>query len=347
MPFFYAVSKLDRDLVDPFLSKGCNKDIDNACETAMTVKIGISACVLGEKVRYDGGHKASAFCMQQLAPLVQYVPVCPEMAIGMSAPRPAIRLQQDAALNVHLVQSNDASIDHTAAMLAFTEKKLPQLSELSGYIVCAKSPSCGMERVRLFDHKGQQLGKLGIGIYTHQLMQKYPWLPVEEDGRLFDDALRENFICRVFSCHDYQQTMRDGFSVGKLVAFHSRYKFLVMAHSPVAYRELGRLVAQAKLFEPAKLQQRYLLELMQALKNIASRKQHANVLQHLQGFLKHGLSAAAKQELSDVIHRYRQGFVPLLAPITLLQHHLRLYPNNYISNQRYFEPYPESLGLRG
>lgn len=312
----------------------------------MTVKIGISACVLGDKVRYDGGHKASAFCMQQLAPLVQYVPVCPEMAIGMSAPRPAIRLQLDAEHQVRLVQSNNSAIDHTAAMLAFTEQKLPQLAQLSGYIVCAKSPSCGMERVRLFDAKGQQLGKLGVGLYTHQLMQKYPWLPVEEDGRLFDPALKENFICRVFSCYDYQQTMQDGFSVGKLVAFHSRYKFLVMAHSPTAYRELGRLVANAKLFAADELQQRYLLELMQALKNIASRKQHANVLQHLQGFLKHGLSAESKQELADLIQRYRQGFVPLLAPLTLLQHHLKQQPNAYVSAQRYFAPYPESLGLR-
>ena len=312
----------------------------------MTVKIGISACVLGDKVRYDGGHKASAFCMQQLAPLVQYVPVCPEMAIGMSAPRPAIRLQLDAEHQVHLVQSNNSAIDHTAAMLAFTEQKLPQLAQLSGYIVCAKSPSCGMERVRLFDAKGQQLGKLGVGLYTHQLMQKYPWLPVEEDGRLFDPALRENFICRVFSCYDYQQTMQDGFSVGKLVAFHSRYKFLVMAHSPTAYRELGRLVANAKLFAADELQQRYLLALMQALKNIATRKQHANVLQHLQGFLKHGLSTEAKQELADLIQRYRQGFVPLLAPLILLQHHLKQQPNAYVSAQRYFAPYPESLGLR-
>lgn len=312
----------------------------------MTIKVGISACVLGEKVRYDGGHKASAFCLQQLGPWVEYVAVCPEMAIGMSSPRPAIRLQLDAGHGVHLVQSNNSAIDHTAAMLDFTVKKLPQLADLSGYIVCAKSPSCGMERVRLFDATGQQLGKQGVGLYTRQLMQHYPWLPVEEDGRLFDPELKENFICRVFSCYDYQQTMQDGFSVGKLVAFHSRYKFLVMAHSPVAYRELGRLVASAKLFSSQELQQRYLHDLMQALKNIATRKQHTNVLQHLQGFLKHGLTAVAKQELSDLIHRYRQGFVPLMAPLTLLQHHLKQYPNAYISAQRYFSPYPENLGLR-
>lgn len=312
----------------------------------MAINIGISACLLGEKVRYDGGHKASAFCLQQLSPLVRYVPVCPEMAIGMPSPRPAIRLQLDEKQNVHLVQSNNSNIDHTEAMQHYTATALPQFAALSGYIVCAKSPSCGMERVRLFDAKGQQMGKLGVGLFTHQLMLKYPWLPVEEDGRLFDSDLRENFICRVFSCYDYQQTMQDGFSVGKLVAFHSRYKFLVMAHSPTAYRTLGRLVAQAKLFAADELSQRYLLELMQALKNIATRKQHTNVLQHLQGFLKHGLTAEAKQELAELIHRYRQGYVPLLAPITLLQHHLKLQPNDYVSNQRYFAPYPESLGLR-
>jgi uncharacterized protein YbgA (DUF1722 family)/uncharacterized protein YbbK (DUF523 family) len=312
----------------------------------MTMKIGISACVLGEKVRFDGGHKASTFCLQQLAPLVEFVAICPEMAIGMKAPRPAIRLQLDHQHQVRLVQSNDASIDHTAAMQAFSENKLAQLTDLSGYIVCAKSPSCGMERVRMFNAKGDGLGKIGVGVFTRQLMHTYPWLPVEEDGRLLDPALKENFICRVYSCFDYQQTMRDGFSVGKLVAFHSRYKFLVMAHSPVGYRQLGRLVAQAKLFAPDQLQQRYLLELMQALKNIASRKQHSNVLQHLQGFLKHTLTPKAKQELSDLIHRYRQGGVPLLAPITLLQHHLSEHANAYVSAQRYFSPYPELLGLR-
>lgn len=312
----------------------------------MTIKIGISACVLGEKVRFDGGHKASTFCLQQLAPVVDFVPICPEMAIGMPAPRPAIRLQLDDEQQVHLVQSNNNTVNHTGAMLAFSEKQLPKLSDLSGYVVCAKSPTCGMERVRLYDTSGQQLGKLGVGLYTRQLMQTYPWLPVEEDGRLFDPALKENFICRVFSCYDYQQSMRDGFTVGKLVAFHSRYKFLIMAHSTVAYRQLGRLVAQAKLFSAAELERRYLLELMQALKNIASRKQHANVLQHLQGFLKHGLTSEAKQELAELIHRYRQGFVPLLAPLTLLQHHLRLQPNDYVSSQRYFSPYPENLGLR-
>ncbi|KKO46158.1 membrane protein [Arsukibacterium ikkense] len=312
----------------------------------MTIKIGISACVLGEPVRFDGGHKASGFCLQQLKPLVQYIAVCPEQAIGLGVPRPAIRLQRDSAMQIRLVQSRDPAIDHTAKMLSYTEKLLPELAVLSGYVVCAKSPSCGMERVRLYDDAGQQLGKIGVGIYTRQLMQHYPWLPVEEDGRLLDPTIKENFITRIFACHDYQQQMQGGFTVAKLVQFHSRYKFLVMAHSPVAYRELGRLVASAKLFTPADLSERYLTDLMHALKNIASRQQHANVLQHLQGFLKKSLNRAEKLELTDLIHRYRQGFLPLMAPLTLLNHHLRQFPNQYVAAQRYLNPYPEQLGLR-
>lgn len=312
----------------------------------MTVKIGISACVLGEKVRFDGGHKASVFCTQQLQPLVQYIPVCPEQAIGMGVPRPAIRLQRDARQQIRLVQNRDNSLDYTAQMLDFTAQILPRFAELSGYIVCAKSPSCGMERVKLYDAAGNALGKVAVGIYTRQLMQTYPWLPIEEDGRLLDPVLKENFISRVFACYDYQQTMAAGFSVGKLVTFHSRYKFLLLAHSPQAYRQLGKLVAEAKLFSAAVLQQRYLTELMQAMSNIANRKQHANVLQHLQGFFKKLMDSAARQELTELIDRYRRGLVPLMAVVALLQHYLRLYPNRYLQQQVYFSPYPEQLGLR-
>lgn len=312
----------------------------------MAVKIGISACVLGENVRFDGGHKASTFCTQQLKPLVQYVAVCPEQAIGMGTPRPAIRLQRTADQQIRLVQTRDNSLDYTSQMLEFTHSIMPRFAELSGYIVCAKSPTCGMERVKLYAEDGTALGKMAIGMYTRELMQSYPWLPIEEDGRLLDPALKENFVSRVFACYDYQQTMRDGFTIGKLVAFHSRYKFLVLAHSPVAYRQLGKLVAEAKLFTPAELQLRYLTELMQAMRQIATRKQHANVLQHLQGFFKQLMDSAARQELSALIERYRLGRVPLLAPVTLLQHYLRLFPNQYLQQQVYFNPYPEQLGLR-
>lgn len=312
----------------------------------MTIQIGISACVLGEKVRYDGGHKNSVFCSDVLAKFVTFVPVCPEQAIGMPVPRPAIRLQQNLDGEIRLVNSKDNRLDFTQQMLSFSAKVLPQLQHLSGYIVCAKSPSCGMERVRLTDANGALLGKVGVGVFTRQLMQTYPWLPVEEDGRLLDPALRENFITRVYTLAAWHQLLASGFTIGKLVEFHSQFKFLIMAHHPVAYRSLGRLVAQAKLFAPEALAQRYLLELMQALQQQATRKQHANVLMHLQGFFKKMLSAAAKQELLEVIHQYRLGHAPLLAPLTLLKHHLRTYPHQYVAAQRYLLPFPAELGLR-
>jgi uncharacterized protein YbgA (DUF1722 family) len=190
------------------------------------------------------------------------------------------------------------------------------------------------------------LGKVATGLFTQRLMQKYPWLPVEEDGRLLDADLKENFITRVYALHAWQQMLATGFSIGKLVEFHSQFKFLIMAHHPTAYRELGRLVAQAKLFAIDDLAQRYLLEFMRALKQLATRKQHANVLMHLQGFFKKMLSPAAKQELLSLIHQYRLGHAPLMAPLTLLKHHLSLHPHQYVAAQRYLLPYPPELGLR-
>lgn len=312
----------------------------------MTIQIGISACVLGEKVRYDGGHKNSPFCSAVLSSFVRYLPICPEQAIGMGIPRPAIRLLKTADGDIRLVNSKDSSIDFTEKMHQFTESKLPTLAPLSGYIVCAKSPSCGMERVRIVDEQGALLGKVATGLFTQRLMQKYPWLPVEEDGRLLDADLKENFITRVYALHAWQQMLATGFSIGKLVEFHSQFKFLIMAHHPTAYRELGRLVAQAKLFALDDLAQRYLLEFMRALKQLATRKQHANVLMHLQGFFKKMLSPAAKQELLSLIHQYRLGHAPLMAPLTLLKHHLSLHPHQYVAAQRYLLPYPPELGLR-
>ena len=312
----------------------------------MTIQIGISACVLGEKVRYDGGHKNSPFCSAVLSSFVRYLPICPEQAIGMGIPRPAIRLLKTADGDIRLVNSKDSQIDFTEKMHQFTDAKLPALAQLSGYIVCAKSPSCGMERVRLVDEQGALLGKVATGLFTQRLMQKYPWLPVEEDGRLLDADLKENFITRVYALHAWQQMLATGFSIGKLVEFHSQFKFLIMAHHPTAYRELGRLVAQAKLFALDDLAQRYLLEFMRALKQLATRKQHANVLMHLQGFFKKMLSPAAKQELLSLIHQYRLGHAPLMAPLTLLKHHLSLHPHQYVAAQRYLLPYPPELGLR-
>lgn len=308
--------------------------------------LGISSCLLGQRVRYDGGHKLSLFCQQQMAPFVDFASFCPEQALGLGTPRQAIRLMKMPDGMVQLVNNRDASLNYTDAMQALTEQRLPGMAAFAGYVVCAKSPSCGMERVRLVDHEGTLLGKIGRGLFTHQLMQRYPWLPVEEDGRLLDQGIRESFLSRVYALHHWQQLMADGFSIGKLVTFHSQYKFLLLAHQPVAYRALGRLVAQAKLFNKDELPARYLTDFMQALSQVSSRKNHSNVLMHLQGFFKKVLSADAKAELLTLIHQYRLGQIPLLAPLTLLKHHLRLHPDDYVAAQRYLEPFPTAIGVR-
>jgi len=312
----------------------------------MSIKIGISACVLGQKVRFDGGHKLSEFCRQVVAPLVEFVPFCPEMALGMPAPRPAIRLVKQDSGDIRLLNNKDSSLDYTDAMKALSQRQCAGMADFSGYIVCAKSPTCGMERVRLVDPRGMQLGKVATGVFTQELQKAWPWLPIEEDGRLHDPGLLESFMTRVYALAAWQQLMASGFSVSKLIQFHSQYKFIVLAHNPTAYRELGRLVAQPKLFSPDELSRRYLMDFMHALKQVATRKTHANVLMHLQGFFKKLLPSEARQELSELIHQYRLGHAPLLAPLTLLKHYLRLHPNDYVAAQRYFEPFPRQMGLR-
>jgi len=314
--------------------------------TEMKLKIGVSACVLGERVRYDGGHKLSEFVAKKLAPFTEFVPYCPELAIGLGIPRTAIRLMKFADGQTRLVNNRDSSIDYTDLMVSTTQQRLPELAELQGYIVCAKSPSCGMERVRLVDERGGQLGKVAVGVFTRELMQAFPWLPVEEDGRLLDDGIRESFMTRVYALSDWQSRMQDGFTVGKLVKFHSQYKFILLAHHPVAYRELGRLVANPQLFHKDALALRYLTDFMRALAVPTTRKNHANVLMHLQGFFKKVLSGDAKAELLELIHQYRLGHIPLLAPLTLLKHHLRFNPDDYVAAQRYLQPFPTELGVR-
>lgn len=309
------------------------------------IRIGISACVLGENVRFDSGHKASVFVTQELSSYFSFVPVCPEVGIGLSVPRPTIRLVSNEE-RVALVETKDASKDYTQSMYEFSERKVDELEpmNLCGYIVCAKSPTCGMERVKVYKH--QRADKEGVGLYTETLMRKMPWLPVEEDGRLHDPVLRENFITRVYCLYDFYQSMGEQATPGKVVAFHSRYKLTLMAHHPESYKELGRLVANIKQYQPQDFINEYRLGLMEALKNRASRKNNTNVLMHLQGYFKRSLTKEQKAELAQVIDDYRAGLLPLLAPLTLLKHYLKMYPDGYLEQQHYFEPYPQQLRLR-
>lgn len=311
------------------------------------IPVGISACLLGEPVRFDGGHKRLCFAVEQLTPYFRFEPICPEMAVGLPVPRPALRLVNSEQNGLRLRASNGGDLDVTDVMQAFAERKSGALHHLCGFILCAKSPSCGMERVKVYDHSGKNARKSGTGLFAQAIKQALPWLPLEEDGRLQDPVLRENFIERVYALHELHQLFQQGVTRGALMAFHSRYKLLLLAHSQPAYRELGPFVAKMAEWDSLEaFALEYRLRLMRLLSRPASRRNHTNVLMHVQGYFRPYLTSSQRQELANLIERYRQGVQPLLAPMTLLRHYMTEYPDDYLAQQRYFDPYPEALRLR-
>ena len=308
------------------------------------IRIGISSCLLGQAVRYDGGHKHNGYITESLGEFFEFVPFCPEVAIGLGVPRPPIRL----VAGKHGTRARgvkDVSLDVTDQLVAYAEKVAPKLTDVSGYILKKGSPSCGMERVKVYSATGKPGGNAS-GVYAGTLMRRLPELPFEEEGSLMDPCLRENFIERVFVYHRWQQLNAQRLTAKALVEFHTRHKFIALAHDEKAYRELGRLVATAGRSGMAELGRRYIQLLMQALKKPATRTRHTNVLQHLSGFLKQKMDAADKRELLELIDTYRRGRVPLVVPITLLRHHLRRHPQPYLSEQYYLTPHPDELMLR-
>ncbi|MFA0413083.1 YbgA family protein [Vibrio renipiscarius] len=309
------------------------------------IKIGVSACVLGETVRFDGGHKSSRFVTKELGQHFQFVPVCPEVESGMPVPRPTIRLVSNEE-RIALVETRDATKDHTDTMVNFSRQRVGRLQQeqLRGYVVCAKSPTCGMERVKVYGSNMAE--KSGVGLYTQELMEQMPWLPIEEDGRLNDPILKENFVTRVFCLHDFYQTMDGEPTAGKIVSFHSRYKLTLMAHHPASYKELGKLVAKISDYSMDEFYPLYRVGLMAAMTHRASRKNNTNVLMHIQGYFKKVLDKNEKAELCRVIDDYRVGLLPLLAPLTLLKHHMQRFPDEYLQNQKFLNPYPQELRLR-
>ena len=308
------------------------------------IRIGVSSCLLGQEVRYDGGHKHQPYLTATLARYFEFVAYCPEVAIGMGVPRPPIRLVQFKN-KIRVVGVKDDAIDVTDALRNYAMQVASQVQDISGYIFKKGSPSCGMERVKVFTEKGMPQ-KNGRGMFADTLMQCLPLLPMEEEGRLMDPVLRENFIERVFLYRRWQDLLQQGLNKKRLLEFHTRHKFSILAHDEVIYRELGRMVAEMGKGNLKAFADEYLGVVMQAMQKKTTRRKHSNVLMHVMGFLKKQLHKDDKQELLDVFQQYREGLVPLIVPVTLLKHHLRKYPDPYIEQQYYFSPYPHELMLR-
>ncbi|WOE78591.1 DUF523 and DUF1722 domain-containing protein [Pseudomonas protegens] len=308
-------------------------------------KIAISACLMGVEVRYNGGHKESRLCSRVLSEYFDFVPLCPEVAIGMGTPREPIRLVGDPE-QPRAVGTVDASLDVTLPLAEYGERMAAQVDDICGYIFMQNSPSCGLERVKVYQANGIPHRNGGRGIYAQAFCAQHPNLPVEEAGRLNDPVLRENFLTRVYVYRDWQALLKQGLTRRALTDFHSRCKYLLMAHHPVQYKTLGNLLGSMGKGDPTLIGPRYFSELMAALSKCATRGTHSNVLQHLSGYLKQSISAEDKQEVQHVIGQYRHGIVPLVVPLTLLKHHFRQHPDPYIAQQLYLQPHPENLSLR-
>lgn len=320
----------------------------NQGETSMIqfgpIGIGISACLLGHPVRYNGKHKLSSLCTETLTQYFQFHPICPEEAIGLGTPRPPIHLVGDPTAP-RVIGVENSSLDVTDALHELGQRTAETRRDISGFILMQKSPSCGMQGVKVMANKGNPTSSGAAGAFANALMRARPELPVEEEGRLADPVLLENFISRVYVHAHWWQLQHEGLTRKGLLTFHQRYKYLLMATHREQYVRLGRAVAQSsstplEVFAPT-----YFRQLMQALKQPATRGTHFNVLQHLAGYLKRHLDKRQKQELQQLFSRYRLEEVPLAAPIALLKQHFSRHTNNYIAGQAYLQPHPEALGL--
>jgi uncharacterized protein YbgA (DUF1722 family)/uncharacterized protein YbbK (DUF523 family) len=306
------------------------------------ILVGISSCLLGNEVRFDGGHKRHSYIEQTLGQYFQFRSFCPEVECGMGIPRPVIQLR-NTDHGIRCVEFKNHNVDVTERLQSISEQQRHWLSGLCGYILKKDSPSCGMERVKVY---GSHVAtRNGTGIFARYLKQQFPILPIEEEGRLGDPGLRENFIQRVFVMRRWQELRQQPLTVNGLMTFHSRHKLIVMSHDQNQARMLGRIVAVSHSGAMEAMADRYISALMACLKIVASRGNHVNVLQHIQGYLKNKLDADDKKELIETIESYRLGIVPLIVPITLLKHHFRKQPDAFIDNSYYMSPHPAELAL--
>lgn len=309
------------------------------------IKLGISSCLLGEPVRYDGQHKLDSFLRDTLGLYVDYVPVCPEVEVGLGIPREAMHLSGDPA-SPRLVTVK-TGIDHTDRMNAWAKQRVEQLEHeaLCGFIFKSRSPSSGMERVKVYTDNGMAV-KTGVGLFAAAFMAHFPLLPVEEEGRLQDLELRENFIERIFTLQRWREMLASGKTLRNLIAFHAAHKYLLLSHSEVHCRQMGKLVAAGRDLPTSDLVAQYETLLLQAMALKSTRCKQVNVLQHIMGYFKKVLSADEKQELLHIIGQYADGILPLIVPVTLLSHFVRKYQDDYLAGQCYLNPHPIELQLR-
>jgi len=309
------------------------------------IKIGISSCLLGNAVRYDGGHKLDRFLRDTLGQYVDYVPVCPETECGMGIPRESMRLE--GKTGAPRLVTHRTREDKTEMMLRWAKKRVAELEaeNLCGFIFKSDSPSSGMERVKVYDDKGMPT-KTGVGIFARIFMEHFPLLPVEEEGRLHDTGLRENFIERIFTLKRWREIRNMTSSRGALVDFHTRHKLLLLSHSTKLYQAMGKLVAGQKSLSVQDLFLQYELMMMDALRLKTTPKKNVNVLQHMMGYFKEQLSADEKKELLEILDDYQKGFLPLIVPLTLIGHYVRKYDQAYLRKQIYLNPHPLELQLR-
>ncbi|EAQ65625.1 hypothetical protein MED121_08673 [Marinomonas sp. MED121] len=309
------------------------------------ITLGLSACLAGHNVRFNGGHTQSKLCLNVLSEHFNYMTFCPEVAAGFATPRPTMRLNEDKNKGVRLSYSNDPDSDVTDQLVQGFTPALSEFDQLDGYILMKNSPSCGMSRIKVYQENGMPKREMSQGLFAAALQEAYPLMPIEEEGRLNDAHLYENFILRVYAHHYFRVEVLEQPSLHKLMQFHTSYKYILLSQNQVLYKQLGQLLAKGSKDQIDTLVNEYFTLFMSALSRPAPRKGHVNTLLHVFGYFKRQLSKSAKQSILRTIKQYQAGQLPLVTPLTLLQHYTEQFGNDYLRQQRYFAPYPQTLGL--
>jgi uncharacterized protein YbgA (DUF1722 family)/uncharacterized protein YbbK (DUF523 family) len=314
-------------------------------EHDLTIRVGMSACLAGDEVRFNGGHSRQRYLTDTLGQFFEFVTACPEIEAGMTVPRPTVRLVNSGGRIRVIDPKND--IDWTVAMEDHAVGRVSMVGEqqLSGFILKSKSPSCGVERVKVYHENGMPQMN-GRGVFAAELIRRYPFLPVEEEGRLNDPSLRENFVERVFAYHRLRRLFKSRWTVGSAVEFHTNEKLLLRAHHEATYRDLGRLVARAKTMPRPAFAADYQNGFMKAMSYKTTVRKHANVLEHMIGYLRDTGDDDARAQSRAAVEDYRTGLVPLIVPVTLFSYFVKRYEIDYLSRQSYLSPHPKELMLR-